>query len=199
MGRYRTRTAFRDTPLLAALRVLQLSGGWRPPLPPQGGLQGWGREARSLIEPWPLQYKAGELFPPHLLHLPRPRPCHHLIPTDTQAGRKGRLPCTATVGQAWSTQQIPEPGFKPRSPWLQSTMGKQRRGQAWMRGQAWTLVPGGLDDVMTLCSIQLRSPVQGPLSLGSLVSPGSLLWTPSWRGTWSSHAPSPSLPLKGLS
>lgn len=113
MGRYRTRTAFRDTPLLAALRVLQLSGGWRPPLPPQGGLQGWGREARSLIEPWPLQYKTGELFPPHLLHLPRPHPRHHLIPTDTQAGRKGHLPCTATMGQAWSTQQTPEPGFKP--------------------------------------------------------------------------------------
>lgn len=113
-------------------------------------------------------------FPAHL---------HQLIPTDRKAGRKG-------YERAWSTQLIPEPGLEPRSLWLQSTMGKQ--GQ----GQAWTQVPGGLDDMMPSCSIQLRSPVQGPPSLGSLVSPGRLLDSPL-EGSMIKSCPSAQPPSKG--
>lgn len=142
------------------------------PTAPQGGLQGWGRDARSLIEPQPPQCKTGKSFSQHPPHLPCPPPS---VNPYRQEGRQERVSFTQvlrTVERAWSAQWIPEPGLKPRSLWLPSTMGKQGRGRAWTR------VPGGLDDMMTSCSIQPRSPVQGLPSLGPLVSPGRLLDSP---------------------
>ena len=161
-----TRTAFRDTPLLAAL------SGLETPTAPQGGLQGWGRDAWSLIEPQPPQCRTGKSFSQNRQHLPRPRPSVNPCRQEARQERVSFTQALRTVECAWSRQWIPEPGLEPRSLWLQSTMGKQGRGPAWI----W--VPGGLDDMMTSCSIQPRSPVQGPPNLGALVSPGRLLDSP---------------------